>query len=112
MVRVRVRLFEVFFTLLFAALAQNSRAQSSMPIYTDSLVNGFQDWSWASRNLANTSPVHSGSKSISVTASAWQALSFWHSDLNAAAFANVSFWINGGSSAGQRLQLLRRVRNQ
>src|SRR5579862_1973108 len=104
MVRLRVRLFKVFFTLLLAALAQNSWAQSSMPIYTESLVNGFQDWSWASRNLANTSPVHSGSKSISVTASAWQALSFWHSDLNAAAYTNLSFWINGGSAGGQKLQ--------
>lgn len=104
MVRLRVRLFEVALTLLSAALAQNSRAQSSMPIYTDSLVNGFQDWSWATHNLTNTSPVHSGTKSISVTASAWQALSFWHPDINAAAFTNVSFWINGGSAGGQRLQ--------
>ncbi len=105
MVRVRVRLFQVFFTLFFATLAQNSWAQSSMPVYTDRLVNGFQDWSWAPHNLSDTSPVHSGSNSISVTASAWQALSFWHSDLNAAAFTNISFWINGGTGGGQRLQL-------
>jgi hypothetical protein len=32
------------------------KAQTSLPIYTDNLVNGFQDWSWATRNLGNTSP--------------------------------------------------------
>jgi len=42
-------------------------AQTPLQIYTDNLVNGFQDWSWATRNMANTSPVHSGSASISVT---------------------------------------------
>ena len=40
----------------------------------------------------NTSPVHSGNESISVTASAWQALSFWHQDFSATAFSNLTFW--------------------
>jgi hypothetical protein len=80
------------------------QAQSHLSIYGDGLLNGFQDWSWATRNLNNTSPVHSGSDSISVTAATWQALSFWHSDLNTAAYTNLSFWINGGPGGGQRLQ--------
>ena len=78
-----VRFREVIFTVVFAALTLSSRAQAPLPIYTDRLINGFQDWSWAPHNLSNPSPVHSGTNSISVTASAWQALSFWHSDLNA-----------------------------
>src|SRR5258708_5233139 len=82
-----------------------ARAQSPLPIYSDGLLNGFQDWSWAARNLNNTSPVHSGGDSISVTASAWQALSFWHQDLNAAAYSNLTFWANGGTVGGQKLQL-------
>jgi hypothetical protein len=105
MVCLRARLFDVALILLLASVAQNSRAQSSLPIYTDRLVNAFQDWSWAPHNLSNTSPVHSGSNSISVSASAWQALSFWHPDLNASAFTDVSFWINGGNGGGQQLQL-------
>jgi hypothetical protein len=76
-----------------------------MVIYSDALLNGFQDWSWAARNLSNTSPVHSGSNSISVSASTWQALSFWHQDLNAASYTNITFWANGGAVGGQRLQL-------
>src|SRR5579859_7609423 len=74
MVRVRARLVEVVFTLIFVALTLNAGAQSPLSIYTDRMINGFQDWSWATHNLSNTNPVHSGSNSISVTASAWQAL--------------------------------------
>ena len=45
----------------------------NMTIYSDSLVNGWQDWSYSTtRNFANTSPVHFGSDSISATVtSAW-----------------------------------------
>ncbi len=46
------------------AVAVPARGQAPLPIYTDHLVNGFQDWSWGTHNLANTAPVHSGSDSI------------------------------------------------
>lgn len=82
-----------------------ARAQSPLVIYGDYLVNGFQDWSWATRDLGNTSPVHSGSNSISVSASAGQALSFWHQDLDATSYSNLTFWANGGAGGGQKLQL-------
>ncbi|HLH54171.1 MAG TPA: hypothetical protein VKY92_11215 [Verrucomicrobiae bacterium] len=95
------RLVGTFMTI--GALAV--QAQSPLLIYTDHLVNGFQDWSWASRNLTNSAPVHSGKNSISVTASAWQALSFWHQDLNATLYSNLTLWANGGSAGGQRLQV-------
>ena len=57
-------------------------------------------------NLANTSPVHSGSYSISVTDGGnYQALAFEHPDFNTSPYASLSFWINGGSAGGQRLQV-------
>jgi alpha-L-arabinofuranosidase len=83
----------------------SASAQSNLPIYTDSLQSGFQDWSWASRNLNNTSPVYSGTRSISVTASYWQGLSFWHSELDTSPYASFTFWAHGGISGGQRLQV-------
>ncbi len=46
-------------------------SQNPLPVYTDSLQSGFQDWSWATRNLNNTSPVHKGSRSIGVNAAYW-----------------------------------------
>ena len=47
-------------------------------IYDDALVNGWQDYGWATLNYANTSPVHSGTYSISVTAGAYEALYLHH----------------------------------
>lgn len=87
------------------AVGASVRAQSPLHIYTDKLVNGFQDWSWAARNLANPAPVHGGTNSISVTASAWQAASFYHSDFDATTYADFDFWAHGGSAGGQRLQV-------
>jgi len=81
-------------------------AQANLPIYTDNLVNGFQNWSWATVNLGNYSPVHSGTYSISVTDGGnYQALVFARPDFNTTPYASLSFWINGGSAGGQKLQV-------
>jgi len=82
------------------------RAQAPLPLYTDHLVNGFQDWSWGSHNLANPSPVHTGSYSISASLGSWQAISLYHPDFNTALYTNLSFWANGGATGGQRLQVV------
>ncbi len=80
--------------------------QDNLPIYTDNLVNGFQNWSWATVNLGNTNPVHSGSCSISVTDGGnYQALVFEHADFNTSPYASLSFWVNGGGAGGQRLEV-------
>ena len=92
--------FAFAFGTAFSAIAQ-----APLAIYTDNLVNGFQDWSWATRNLANASPTHSGTNSISVTATAWTALSFEHSDFNVTPYSSLIFWADGGTSGGQRLQV-------
>ena len=82
-------------------------AQNSLPVYTDSLVNGFQDWGWATHNYANTSPVHSGSDSVSVTIATtnYDGLQIYHPDLDSTSYTSLSFWINGGASGGQQLQV-------
>jgi hypothetical protein len=82
-------------------------AQANLPLYTDNLVNAFQDWSWnCTRNFANTSPVHFGTQSISVIiTNSGAALSLqYQAGFNTAPYASLSFWINGGSTGGQRLQ--------
>src|SRR5208283_5867625 len=82
-------------------------AQTNLVIYADSLTSGWQDWSYAAtRNFANTSPVHSGSDSISVTITgAWGAIQLGHVDMTNTAYAFISFWLNGGASGGQQLQM-------
>src|ERR1700733_998862 len=81
-------------------------AKADQIIYDDALENGWQNWGWATLNYANTSPVHSGSDSISVTMSGgYQGIQIWHSDMDSTPYTNISFWLNGGSSGGQKLQV-------
>jgi hypothetical protein len=77
---------------------------NDLVIYDDGLENGFEDWGWATRNLLNTDPIHSGSVSVSVTAKAWEGLYFWHRPMSTVGYDSVSFWANGGEHG---LQLLR-----
>jgi alpha-N-arabinofuranosidase len=82
-----------------------ARAQSDQAVYTDSLVNGWQNWSWATVNLAASSPVQNGTASIGVSAGPWQALYLHHDPFDSSLYTNLVFWINGGSSGGQLLQV-------
>jgi hypothetical protein len=75
-------------------------------IYTDSLQSGWIDYSWATVNFANSSPTHNGSaSSISVSSTNWQALYLHHAAQNSALFTSISFWINGGATGGQSIQV-------
>jgi hypothetical protein len=93
---------------LLAALALQLTARADQIIYDDALENGWQDWSWSTtRNFNNTGTyVHSGAASISATiTNAWGALSLWHSAFDSSVYTNLTFWINGGASGGQQLQI-------
>jgi hypothetical protein len=95
-------------TLLYVlslALAQVFCAlgQTNQLVYSDTLQNGWQNWSWAANNLVNTSPVHSGADSISVTCSNYTALYLHHSAFDSTPYASLTFWLNGGSAGGQVL---------
>lgn len=49
-------------------------------IYSDSLVNGWVNWSWGvSSNFSTTNPVYDGNESVRFTPSAWSAL-YFHTD--------------------------------
>lgn len=74
-------------------------------VYDDTLENGWQDWGWATINEANTTPTHSGTDSISVSAGAWEALYLGHADFDTSPYANLTFWINGGASGQQTLNV-------
>lgn len=94
-----------FVQALTAAAGLLSAAAQDQSIYSDSLQNSWQNWSWATNNLNATTPIHSGTKSISVTAGAWQALYLHHDAFDTSPYASVSFWIHGGTTGGQKLQL-------
>jgi hypothetical protein len=79
-------------------------AQTNMPVYADSLTNGWADWSWAS--TSNTTRfVHQGAWALAVTADAWEAAYFQHSAIDTTYFTNLVFWIHGGTNGGQRLRV-------
>jgi len=84
-----------------------SPGQSNLTIYSDSLALGWADYSYnTTRNFANGSPVHSGSASISATVtSAYGGIQLYHAPITNSAYAFVSFWLHGGSSGGQQLQM-------
>jgi hypothetical protein len=85
--------------------SSSGMAQPNLPLYTDNLVNGFQDWSWATVNLGILNPPpHSGTYSISVDDGGYQALVLHSGDCNTGPYTSLSFWINGGSG-GQKVQV-------
>ena len=85
--------------------------RADQTVYDDALQNGWQDWSWNNTNFNyGGTYVHSGSKSYSVTiTNAWGALSLWHNAQDSSAYTNLTFWINGGESGGQQLQIYAEV---
>jgi hypothetical protein len=92
--------------LLVLAVLRTS-AQTTQVVYDDALENGWTSWGWATTiNFANTSPVHSGSDSISVTCGGGnQALYLHAAAFDSTPYTNLTFWINGGASGGQHVQV-------
>ncbi len=78
----------------------------SSTVFTDSLQNSWQNWSWATVSLTNNSPVHSGSASVSVhEVNAVDGFYAHHSNLDSSLYKTLSFWIHGGTGGGQKLQV-------
>jgi len=81
-------------------------AFANQVIYADSLAAGWADWSWASVDLAASSPVHSGDHSIAVSyTTGWQGLFLHHPQVATAGFTHLRFFIHGGNSSGQAINL-------
>ncbi len=92
---------------LWLAAACRLSAQTDQSIYSDSLQNGWDDWGWAQINYSDTNFVHSGVFSISVkfTDNTYQAIYIQHPDFDSGYYSNLTFWINGGTNGGQKLQV-------
>ena len=92
--------------LALACSAPRFQAQNTI-IYSNALVNGWQNWGWATLNYTCTSPVYTGCEySISVTIpSGWEGIQLWAPEMSDAPYASISFWLNGGASGGQHLQM-------
>lgn len=75
-------------------------ASGALTLFSDSLASGFQDWSWATGySLADTTYVHSGSKSIKFPLAAYGGI-YFHSTSSIAigSYSTIQFYVNGGTS--------------
>src|ERR1051325_8211930 len=95
----------LFRCVLPLAIVFNLVVQADQSVFTDSLQNGWQNWSWATVNLANTSPVNTGVDSISVSSAGYQALYLHHAAIDGSLYSSLAFWVNGGSTGGQSVRV-------
>ena len=88
------------------ALAWPALASDDQLVYTEMLNNGWQNWGYgATLNFTNTSPVHSGSYSISASMPSYSKIWLLHDPINATLYTNFAFWVNGGPTGGQQLEV-------
>jgi len=92
----------VLAVLACALLAPSAHAQ--LAVYTDSLQNGFADWSWGTRDLAQTAVVRSGSAAISFEPDGWAGL-FFHRDagFTGTDYEALELWVRGAGAGGQEV---------
>jgi hypothetical protein len=99
----KLRLFSILGAMVLAgANFQEVRAQGNELVYSNSLQNGWADWSWATVNYGCTNPVLAGfTESISVSCAGYTALYLHQTPSDSTPYANLTFWLNGGSAGGQ-----------
>jgi endoglucanase len=80
---------------------------SDLSIYDNSLASGWQNLSWATVNLANTTTANSPPDSISVDAGVWGALylAYAGAAMDTSIYHSLTFWANGGLSGGQQITI-------
>jgi endoglucanase len=78
-------------------------------IYEDVLNGNWADWSWSTtRNFSNTTPVQSGTKSLSVKYDAGWAGLYLHANtpVSLTGLTHLKFWIHGGTNTGQQIRII------
>lgn len=106
-----LRLLAVAAVMILAAPAfaqEQPAAQTetrSMPIYSNALAPGWNNWSWANVTLG-AQIADPAERPIRVEAQGWQALYLQHAPFNTGGYSTFSFWANGASRGGQVLQIM------
>lgn len=90
--------------LILLAAAVSAVAQDQA-VYDNALESGWQDYSWATVHFDNTTPVHSGSCSISVVdpTTTYEALYLHHTALDDSPYQSLSLWIYPTRSGSNQL---------
>lgn len=89
--------------------AHTAQVRKERMIYTDSLAEGWQEWSWGvtSQPTSHT-PVHSGNAALGVTYDAGWGAFYLHIDELVAGdeYDLLRFWLHGGRQGGQKMRVL------
>ena len=97
-----------YLIIIGCALAANAAAQN-LVIYDEALRNGFVgDYSYGGgSDFASTAEAHGGTHSVAFTGNDFNAVVFANPDQSFAVsqYPVVHFWIHGGTSGGQTLEL-------
>jgi hypothetical protein len=82
-----------------------SSGGDDLTIYDNNLAPGWQSWSWATVDFANTTTAQSAPNSVSVDAGTWGSLylAYQGAPLDTSGYNTLTFWANGGSSGAQRV---------
>jgi chitinase len=87
-------------------------AEDSRTLFADALGTGWENWSWATHNLAATSPVASGTRAVSATFSPWTGLYFHHAGVPTAGLEFLELQVHGGVTANPALSAYATVATQ
>ncbi len=81
-------------------------AAQDLWVYDNGLAGGFEDWGWATRNLAATGDVHSAPTAVSWEPDNWQGL-YFHSNagFDCADYLSLRLWVKGVGGSGQQIDL-------
>ena len=84
---------------------------ADLVVYDDALASNWHDWSWnITRNLDNTAPVQSGSRSVSVSfTTAWGGFSlnrYEGEEVTLSGYEKLRFWIHGGTTGNQQVRIV------
>lgn len=76
--------------------------------YADAPRAGLIDDSWTTHDLANTTPVHAGIHSIRMEPDFWGGVQLYNlaEKFRFDAYQSLTLWVHGGTSGGQRLELI------
>jgi autotransporter family porin len=104
-----VALYQSTMAVQASGFFERFAANTPIEIYTDQLGEAWQNWPWgANIGLENTSPVQSGSDSISVKINdGWGAL-YLHREpaQTTSGYTNLEFYVHGGATGGQALSVV------
>ena len=80
---------------------------SALVLYGDALAAGFDDWSWATHDMAQSGRVHTGTRGISAELDSWASLFFHSRDgIDLSRYGSIELWVHGGTSGGQLARLV------